>query len=84
MRSSATVTRSTRSRFEQFAQEARTPGGWADEGRFQKLLVHALGLWRGDAYQGYRYTNFGAAEGERLDEPTRAAEDLVGRQTRQR
>ena len=30
------------------------------------MLEEALGLWRGAAYQGYRYTGFGAAEGERL------------------
>src|SRR5438093_5269346 len=41
------------------------------------LLEEALGLWRGHAYQGYRYTSFGAAEGDRLDELRRtAAEDL--------
>src|SRR6185312_13272878 len=42
------------------------------------ILHKALELWRGAAYQGYRYTGFGAAEGERLDELRRtAAEDLV-------
>jgi DNA-binding SARP family transcriptional activator/WD40 repeat protein len=42
------------------------------------VLEEALGLWRGPAYQGYRYTSFGAAEGERLDELRRAAaEDLI-------
>jgi hypothetical protein len=39
---------------------------------------NALGLWRGVAYQGYRYTGFGAAEGDRLEELRRAAtEDLI-------
>jgi DNA-binding SARP family transcriptional activator len=43
-----------------------------------RLLEEALGLWRGAAYQGYRYTGFGAAEGERLEELRRtAAEDLI-------
>src|SRR5205823_4167942 len=42
------------------------------------VLEEALGLWRGAAYQGYRYTGFGAAEGERLDELLRAAtEDFI-------
>jgi WD40 repeat protein/DNA-binding SARP family transcriptional activator len=42
------------------------------------VLQEALGLWRGTAYQGYRYTGFGAAEGERLDELRRTAtEDLI-------
>jgi WD40 repeat protein/DNA-binding SARP family transcriptional activator len=43
-----------------------------------RLLEEALGLWRGAAYQGYRYTAFGAAEGERLEELRRTAtEDLI-------
>ena len=42
------------------------------------VLEEALGLWRGPAYQGYRYTGFGAAEGDRLDELRRTAtEDLI-------
>jgi WD40 repeat protein/DNA-binding SARP family transcriptional activator len=42
------------------------------------LLEQALALWRGAAYQGYRYTTFGAAEAERLDEIRRTAtEDLI-------
>ena len=42
------------------------------------MLEEALGLWRGPAYQGYRYTGFGATEGDRLDELRRTAtEDLV-------
>src|SRR5215471_14999974 len=42
------------------------------------VLEQALGLWRGDAYQGYRYTVFGAIEADRLDELRRtAAEDLI-------
>jgi DNA-binding SARP family transcriptional activator/WD40 repeat protein len=43
-----------------------------------RLLEEALGLWRGAAYQGYRYTGFGAAEGDRLEELRRTAtEDLI-------
>jgi WD40 repeat protein/DNA-binding SARP family transcriptional activator len=42
------------------------------------VLEEALGLWRGPAYQGYRYTGFGAAEGDRLEELRRTAtEDLI-------
>ena len=41
-------------------------------------LDEALDLWRGQAYQGYRYTGFGAAEGEKLDEDRRSAtEDRI-------
>ena len=44
----------------------------------EPVLAQALDLWRGAAYQGYRYTRFGAAEGDRLDELRRtAAEDLI-------
>jgi DNA-binding SARP family transcriptional activator/WD40 repeat protein len=49
-----------------------------DDEASAQLLGAALGLWRGEAYQGLRYTGFGAAEAERLDELRRAAaEDLV-------
>jgi WD40 repeat protein/DNA-binding SARP family transcriptional activator len=52
-----------------------------DSGRAREaepVLQEALRLWRGAAYQGYRYTGFGAAEGERLDELRRTAtEDLI-------
>jgi WD40 repeat protein/DNA-binding SARP family transcriptional activator/energy-coupling factor transporter ATP-binding protein EcfA2 len=52
-----------------------------DEGRIAEadhVLEAALGLWRGDAYQGYRYTAFGATEADRLDELRRTAvEDLI-------
>lgn len=41
-------------------------------------LEEALGLWRGAAYQDFRYTGFGRAEGERLEELRRTAiEDRV-------
>src|SRR5512134_1879881 len=65
-------------RFERLAMEG---AGLLAEGRADaatKLLEEALGLWRGAAYQGLRYTGFGAAEGERLDELRRSAvEDRV-------
>lgn len=65
-------------RFEQLAGEGHR---LLDTGRPREadpVLEGALGLWRGAAYQGYRYTGFGAAEGERLDELRRAAaEDLI-------
>jgi WD40 repeat protein/DNA-binding SARP family transcriptional activator len=65
-------------RFEELSGEGRR---LLDAGRPQEavpVLEAALDLWRGAAYQGYRYTGFGAAEGERLDELRRAAtEDLI-------
>jgi WD40 repeat protein/DNA-binding SARP family transcriptional activator len=65
-------------RFEQLAGEGHR---LLDSGRPREadpVLEEALDLWRGAAYQGYRYTSFGAAEGERLDELRRAAaEDLI-------
>src|SRR5262249_27855051 len=65
-------------RFEQLAGDGhrRLAAGHPKEAG--RLLQEALGLWRGTAYQGYRYTGFGAAEGERLEELRRtAAEDLI-------
>src|SRR5206468_9541173 len=42
------------------------------------VLEEALGLWRGNAFQEFRYSSFGVSEGERLAELRRAAlEDLV-------
>src|SRR5262245_42706524 len=65
-------------RFEQLAGEGHR---LLDTGRpadADPVLGEALGLWRGAAYQGYRYTGFGATESERLDELRRTAtEDLV-------
>src|SRR5438552_3218386 len=65
-------------RFEQLAGEGHR---LLDAGRLAEadpVLEEARGLWRGAAYQGYRYTVFGAAEGERLDELRRTAtEDLI-------
>jgi DNA-binding SARP family transcriptional activator/WD40 repeat protein len=64
--------------FEQLAGDAHRllVGGHPREAN--QLLEEALGLWRGAAYQGYRYTDFGASEGERLDEVRRTAtEDLI-------
>src|SRR5262245_30371344 len=64
--------------FEELATEGHRllDAGRTDEA--DGLLAEALELWRGAAYQGYRFTGFGAAEGERLDELRRtAAEDLI-------
>lgn len=64
--------------FEDLASEGHRllEAGDADEA--DRLLAEALDLWRGAAYQGYRYTRFGATEGDRLDELRRtAAEDLI-------
>ena len=64
--------------FERLADEGHRS---LDEGRLadaDHALESALALWRGDAYQGYRYTAFGATEADRLDELRRTAvEDLI-------
>jgi DNA-binding SARP family transcriptional activator/WD40 repeat protein len=65
-------------RFEQLADEGHrlVSAGRPDEA--DRMLEEALGLWRGDAYQEYRYTGFGGSEGERLEELRRSAlEDRV-------
>ena len=62
-------------RFEGLAEEGRR---LLDERRpsdARPALDEALALWRGQAYQDYRYTGFGAAEGERLDELRRSASE---------
>jgi WD40 repeat protein/DNA-binding SARP family transcriptional activator len=65
-------------RFEQLAREGHRLLDTGRPAEADPVLEEALGLWRGAAYQGYRYTGFGAAEGERLDELRRAAtEDLI-------
>ncbi|TMK33541.1 MAG: hypothetical protein E6G58_13330 [Actinobacteria bacterium] len=65
-------------RFEQLAGEGHRLLDTGRSAEADPVLEEALGLWRGAAYQGYRYTGFGAAEGERLDELRRAAtEDLI-------
>ncbi len=65
-------------RFEELAKDGRD---LLDEGREEAaagVLDEALSLWRGAAYQGLRYTNFGASEGERLQEIRRSAiEDRI-------
>jgi len=65
-------------RFERLAEEGRRlldAGRPEDAGR---ALEQALGLWRGAAYQDYRYTGFGTSEGERLEELRRSAlEDRI-------
>src|SRR5215472_4869185 len=64
--------------FEQLASDGHRLLAAGHPGDAGRLLEEALGLWRGAAYQGYRYTGFGAAEGDRLEELRRtAAEDLV-------
>jgi WD40 repeat protein/DNA-binding SARP family transcriptional activator len=64
--------------FERLAEEGRRLLVAGDMKGAASTLTAALELWRGDAYQGLRYTGFGAAEGDRLDELRRAAvEDSV-------
>ena len=65
-------------RFEQLAGNAHRLLAAGHPREADRLLEEALGLWRGAAYDGYRYTGFGASEGERLDELRRTAtEDLI-------
>ena len=65
-------------RFEQLAGEGHRLLDTGRPAEADPVLDEALGLWRGAAYQGYRYTGFGAAEGDRLDELRRtASEDLI-------
>ena len=65
-------------RFEQLAGEGHRLLDTGRPSEADRVLQEALGLWRGTAYQGYRYTGFGAAEGDRLDELRRmATEDLI-------
>jgi DNA-binding SARP family transcriptional activator/WD40 repeat protein len=65
-------------RFQQLAEDARRlleAGRTTDAG---SALEEALELWRGSAYQEYRYTGFGTSEGERLEELRRSAmEDRI-------
>jgi DNA-binding SARP family transcriptional activator len=64
--------------FEQLASDGHRLLAAGHPREADRLLEQALGLWRGAAFQGYRYTGFGAAEGERLEELRRAAtEDLI-------
>jgi WD40 repeat protein/DNA-binding SARP family transcriptional activator len=64
--------------FEQLAVEGHRLLATGRTAEADPVLQEALGLWRGTAYQGYRYTGFGAAEGDRLDELRRTAtEDLI-------
>lgn len=65
-------------RFEQLASEGHRLLDGGNPRAADPALREALDLWRGAAYQGYRYTGFGAAEGERLDELRHTAtEDRV-------
>ena len=64
--------------FERLASDGHRLLGSGHFDEADPVLGRALGMWRGDAYQGFRYTRFGASEGDRLDELRRtAAEDLV-------
>jgi len=64
--------------FEQLAVEGHRLLATGRTREADPVLQEALGLWRGTAYQGYRYTGFGGAEGDRLDELRRTAtEDLI-------
>ena len=64
--------------FERLASDGHRLLGSGHVDEADPVLGRALGMWRGDAYQGFRYTRFGASEGDRLDELRRtAAEDLV-------
>jgi WD40 repeat protein/DNA-binding SARP family transcriptional activator len=64
--------------FEGLAEEGRRLLVAGDMRGAASTLTSALELWRGEAYQGLRYTGFGAAEGDRLDELRRSAvEDSV-------
>ena len=65
-------------RFEELAEHAHRLLASEDAEAARPILEEALGFWRGAAYEGFRYTGFGASEGERLDELRRAArEDLI-------
>jgi WD40 repeat protein/DNA-binding SARP family transcriptional activator len=65
-------------RFERLAAESRRLIDTARMADATAVLDEALGLWRGNAFQEFRYTSFGSSEGERLAELRRAAiEDLI-------
>src|SRR5207249_559430 len=64
--------------FEQLAAEGHRLLATGRTGGADPVLQEAQGLWGGTAYEGYRYTGFGGAEGDRLDELRRTAtEDLI-------
>src|SRR5437870_829635 len=65
-------------RFEALAAEGHRLLGTGHHAEADAVLEAALVLWRGAAYQEYRYTGFGRSEGERLEELRRTAvEDRV-------
>ncbi len=65
-------------RFEQLAGEGHRLLEVGNPEEADLVLEEALRLWRGTAYQDYRYTGFGGSEGERLEELRRAAiEDRI-------
>ena len=65
-------------RFEQLAREGHRLLEVGNPVEADLALHEALDLFRGAAYQEYRYTGFGGSEGERLEELRRAAiEDRI-------
>jgi WD40 repeat protein/DNA-binding SARP family transcriptional activator len=65
-------------RFQGLAAEGHRLLGTGRYDEADAVLEDALALWRGVAYQEYRYTGFGGSEGERLEELRRTAvEDRV-------
>jgi WD40 repeat protein/DNA-binding SARP family transcriptional activator len=65
-------------RFEQLAREGHRLLEGGDRNIADQMLTQALDLWRGAAYQEYRYIGFGGSEGERLEELRRGAiEDRI-------
>ena len=61
--------------FEELALEGRWLVGARQAGEAIEVLEHAIGLWRGDAYQEFRHTHVGMAEGERLGELLRSTQE---------
>ncbi|HEX3300521.1 MAG TPA: BTAD domain-containing putative transcriptional regulator, partial [Actinomycetota bacterium] len=65
-------------RFEHLAKEGNRLLVDGSPTEADHVLETALALWRGAAYQEYRYTGFGGSESERLEELRRsAAEDRI-------
>ena len=60
-------------RFEQLAGEGHRFLESGNPEEADRVLEQALDLWRGAAYQEYRYVGFGGSEGQRLEELRRAA-----------
>ncbi|MDP9184868.1 MAG: winged helix-turn-helix domain-containing protein, partial [Actinomycetota bacterium] len=60
-------------RFERLAEEGHRLLAVGSPTDAELMLAEGLGLWRGVAYQEYRYTGFGGSEGQRLEELRRTA-----------